>query len=788
MPASNAFAAGTPKNRLQALLEACGGAASGGESIFRCPCSDRHSNRDRNPSASARLADDGKLLVTCRTGCRTEDIVAAIGWIMADLTPRKTAGGSRPSRQQQKPQPNKLPKEHATAQAAAKSLAWNGQLVEFYLYQDAAGRDVGLVARLQRGIDKLMPQARCDGTTWFTGKGQSLPRPSPAYRLPELLAAHSDQPVLIPEGEKKVELLHKLGFVATCTAMGAGNAKHTDLTPLRGRDVVLLADNDDPGRDHVHDLAERLQAIGARSIRIAELPNLPIKGDVCDWHADRTASGADDQQISDELRVIVEDATDYLDIDDSAEGSQEDSEAPTEGQPSFKSRLRSREEFLQQPFPLILIDSVLTKGSVVVLAAHPNIGKSTIATAWAHCLQAGRDWHGHKVRPGSSLMLLGEDTVGQSMRARAWETEYAPTIEEIGDRYIEWADRIPPLVAEGERELRGLIEACIAKHRHAPAMVVMDTLSTIAGFESENDNAEGATFIAMCNRLAEEFGCTIVLIHHLNKVEGEITLRSIRGASSVPANADDVLAMADDGGGLIKIFGLKGRNSSKTSQQFFRMHPVPIGHNADGDAVSSVIMLAAQVELVDAKEQKRAHEEATWTDAEARVEKAVATLRKMESARSRNDIAARMTGKRTLKLAAINDAIERGLIVEVGTTKRPKLVLKEDVPLPENDREGGCARNDTKKGEPGNQVPTPGGSGTGTVPAQEGTTGEPVGTGEPVATDSEPPRRKRKSKKPATKPTVGAKPTIDDDLPEQPKCRRKKSTKTKAATPSGGAA
>jgi hypothetical protein len=774
--ASESSAAGTTGDRMQAFLGACGGATgtSGNETIFRCPCSDRHSNGDRNPSASARMTDDGKLLVTCRTGCRTEDMVAAIGWSMADLMPPQGATTSPPPRPTAKP-----PRKHRTAENAAKVLAWRNQLIEFYVYQNASALDVGLVARIQRANGKSMPQARYDGTTWLTGEGQSLPRPCPVYRLPELLVAPADKPVLIPEGEKKVALLQKLGSVATCTAMGAGKAKHSDLTPLRGRDVVLLADNDDAGRAHVQDLAERLQTVGARSIRIAELPNLPIKGDVCDWYADRTASGADDQQIADELRVIVEDAADYRDIDD---GSQEDSEAPTDGAPRFKSRLRSRDEFLQQPFPLVLIDSVLTKGSVVVLAAHPNIGKSTMAIAWAHCLQAGRDWHGHKVRPGSSLMLLGEDTVGQSMRARAWETEYAPTVEEIGDRYIEWADRIPPLVAEGARELRGLIETCIAKHGHAPAMLVMDTLSTIAGFESENDNAEGATFIAMCNRLAEEFGCTIVLIHHLNKVEGEITLRSIRGASSVPANADDVLAMADDGGGLIKIFGLKGRNSSKTSQQFFRMHAVPIGHNADGDAVSSVIMLAAQVDLVDAKEQKRAHEEATWTDAEARVEKAVATLRKMESARSRNDIAARMTGKRTLKLAAINDAIERGLIVEVGTTKRPKLVLKEDVSLPENNREGGCARNDIKKGEPGNQVPTPGGSGTGSVPAQEGTTGEPVGTGEPVATDSEPPRRKRKSKKPATKPT------IDDDLPEQPKCRRKKSTKTKAATPSGGAA
>ena len=47
---------------------------------------------------------------------------------------------------------------------------------------------------------------------------------------------------------------------------------------------MLLPDNDPVGREHVEAIAESL-ASSARRIRILELPNLPEKGDVVDWHA-----------------------------------------------------------------------------------------------------------------------------------------------------------------------------------------------------------------------------------------------------------------------------------------------------------------------------------------------------------------------------------------------------------------------------------------------------------------------------------------------------------------------
>ena len=55
--------------------------------------------------------------------------------------------------------------------------------------------------------------------------------------------------------------------------------------------IVILPDNDEPGRKHAVAVATALLSVAA-SIRIVELPGLPAKGDMTDW---RDAGGTLDQ-------------------------------------------------------------------------------------------------------------------------------------------------------------------------------------------------------------------------------------------------------------------------------------------------------------------------------------------------------------------------------------------------------------------------------------------------------------------------------------------------------------
>jgi hypothetical protein len=64
--------------------------------------------------------------------------------------------------------------------------------------------------------------------------------------------------------------------------MVAGNWRPEYNRYFKDKDVVILPDNDAPGRKHALSVARHLQDT-AKSIKILELPGLPEKGDVSNW-------------------------------------------------------------------------------------------------------------------------------------------------------------------------------------------------------------------------------------------------------------------------------------------------------------------------------------------------------------------------------------------------------------------------------------------------------------------------------------------------------------------------
>ena len=75
--------------------------------------------------------------------------------------------------------------------------------------------------------------------------------------------------VYVVEGEKDVLAVEAAGGTAVCSAMGAGNSDKFDWSPLAGKDIIVVADNDDPGRRHASAVAARLYGIAAK-VAIAE--------------------------------------------------------------------------------------------------------------------------------------------------------------------------------------------------------------------------------------------------------------------------------------------------------------------------------------------------------------------------------------------------------------------------------------------------------------------------------------------------------------------------------------
>ena len=93
--------------------------------------------------------------------------------------------------------------------------------------------------------------------------------------------AMTDITIFCPEGEKDADTLGSQGLPAF-TFGGASDIPEGCQEFVRGRDVVVLADNDDPGRRWA-DKISSLFATAATKVRVVHFTELPEGNDVSDW-------------------------------------------------------------------------------------------------------------------------------------------------------------------------------------------------------------------------------------------------------------------------------------------------------------------------------------------------------------------------------------------------------------------------------------------------------------------------------------------------------------------------
>jgi hypothetical protein len=241
---------------------------SGGGWLAFCPAHDDQAKR----SLSVTLADDGRTLVHCFTGCRTEWVCAAVNMTLADLAPPSDNGQRR-------------------------------REVASYDYCDEHGSLVYQVVRLEpKDFRCRRPDGR-GGWTWNLDGERVVP-----YRLHELAEARR---VYVAEGERDCDALAALGLTATTNHGGAGKwrGEHTRaLVAAAVPEVMVLRDNDRPGAAHQDSVAQHCAAAGLRVKRL-ELPGLPPLRekhgeDVTDW----LASGhslAELEKLADEAPVFT---------------------------------------------------------------------------------------------------------------------------------------------------------------------------------------------------------------------------------------------------------------------------------------------------------------------------------------------------------------------------------------------------------------------------------------------------------------------------------------------------
>lgn len=317
-------------------------------------------------------------------------------------------------------------------------------------------------------------------------------------------------------------------------------------------------------------------------------------------------------------------------------------------------------ELLALPPPTWILDKILPEAGLALLAAWPKVGKSLLAQDWTMRMVHGVDrWHERRLTPGPVLYLAGEGLRSMKIRASAWIAAHP----HAQVRHPLAVGRLPLL---SDPQGMADMERLIAEHR--PALTVIDTLNLALGDIKENDAGETGPVMSALSRIRDKHGCSILSIHHLNKGDPDAPLlQRVRGSGAIVAAMDAIIGLTEDEEGAIRLETVM--RDAESGKLPIRLAVAPIGLE---DGNTSVHLVAAgETKTTDPQAQEEAERQAKQEEAERRVDLAVQVLREQLGGKtsSKDAITTRMGGKATLARAAVATAIDRGHIVQEGTTR-----------------------------------------------------------------------------------------------------------------------
>jgi hypothetical protein len=226
--------------------------ASGDGYTARCPAHD-----DRHQSLSVGAGQSRAVVLNCHAcGASPDNIVVAAGLDPRDILGARSNGAVVPVR-------------------ASKTEASRPAVVSRTTYRVEGYEHVRL--ELDDGSKSFF--WRHDGRNELPAgvKGEDL-----LYGAEQLAELPDGATLALCEGEKAADALRAAGIPAVASTTGAaGTPSEASLRRLLRFDVVLWADNDQPGRGHMQRTAERLQALG-QTPRWVVWEAAPAKGDAAD--------------------------------------------------------------------------------------------------------------------------------------------------------------------------------------------------------------------------------------------------------------------------------------------------------------------------------------------------------------------------------------------------------------------------------------------------------------------------------------------------------------------------
>ena len=173
-----------------------------------------------------------------------------------------------------------------------------------------------------------------------------------------------------------------------------------------------------------------------------------------------------------------------------------------------------------------LIAGIMPLGSVMLLAASGGTGKSTIVYNWALNIALGQPWSGRRCHQGKSLIIQSDEPL-------------VDTSEKLGVIGFKEAGLEAGTIAFWENWRFGhmkQLEDYVRKHR--PAFVAIDSLTAcLAGMDVDLVKSNAGDVIYGLRDIANQYKCSIIILHHLNKSGG------LRDSTSFVDNVSEVVKL-----------------------------------------------------------------------------------------------------------------------------------------------------------------------------------------------------------------------------------------------------
>src|SRR3984957_14675027 len=332
-----------------------------------------------------------------------------------------------------------------------------------------------------------------------------------------------------PEGEKDVDSIICLGALAI-TFGGTGDGLPAGCESyFAGRNVIILADNDEGGRKHAEQKAALIHSV-AQSIRIVHFPELPEKGDVSDW----IALGKD----RDDLQARVDQTPNWS----------PPVVANVVPLPAAKRRLISHRASDIQPERLEWIwPGRIARGKAALVGGPPGLGKSQVTTNIAATVSTGGRWPCDEGRApqGDVVILSAEDgiadTIVPRLIAAGADTNCVHIV--VAATKLDGTGR-KTFSLKTDVDLPEELSRVIGTVR----LIIIDPISAYMGGADGNGNVETREVLEPLAEMANRLGIAVVAVTHLNKggAGGQSALIRFAGSIAFVAAARSAYLIIED--------------------------------------------------------------------------------------------------------------------------------------------------------------------------------------------------------------------------------------------------